>query len=351
MSAHHSAPANRRILLRRRPTGLPSAGDFELDVAALPVASAGQALVRNSFMSVDPYMRGRMNDRRSYAAPYQIGQPLEGGAIGEVIESRTPELAPGDLVESNYGWREWFVAGPQELKRIDPALGPPQAYLGALGMPGMTAYVGLLRIAELKPGERVFVSAAAGAVGSIACQIAKLMGCHVVGSAGSQRKCDYLTRELHVDAAINYKTCDDLSGALGAAFPEGIDVYFDNVGGNHLEAALDHMRLLGRIACCGMIDIYNSDAPSPGPRNIAKVIGRCLTLRGFLLPAFRDMEPAFMDDMARWIAAGKITWHETIFEGIESAPAAFLGLFTGENLGKMLVRLHGAAGTRGESKK
>jgi NADPH-dependent curcumin reductase CurA len=234
MSAQHPHPVNRRILLRRRPIGMPSPDDFALDVAALPVAGPGQVLVRNSFMSVDPYMRGRMNDRRSYAAPYQLGQPLEGGAIGEVIVSNARELAVGSLVESNYGWREWFVARPDELKRIDPSLGPPQAYLGALGMPGMTAYVGLLRVAELKPGERVFVSAAAGAVGSVACQIAKLKGCYVVGTAGSQRKCDYLLQELRIDAAINYKTCGDLSAALGGAFPEGIDVCFDNVGSGHL---------------------------------------------------------------------------------------------------------------------
>jgi NADPH-dependent curcumin reductase CurA len=335
-----SAPReNRRILLKQRPIGLPTLQDFELEAVPVPAPRDGEVLVRNLFMSVDPYMRGRMTDRRSYAAPFQIGQPLEGGAIGEVVSSRTPAFATGDYVESNLGWREWFVAAPAELRKRDLSIAPLPAWLGAMGMPGMTAWVGLLKVAELKDGERVFVSAAAGAVGSVACQIAKLKGCYVVGSAGSTLKCDYLTHDLRIDRAINYKSCGNLGDALGTAFPEGIDVYFDNVGGGHLEAALGHMRFNGRIACCGMIDLYNATAPTPGPGNLGNIIGRCLTMRGFLLPAFRALEPEFLRDMAGWVAADQITWRETIVTGIENAPAAFIGLFTGDNIGKMLVQL------------
>jgi len=330
---------NREIRLRRRPVGVPTTDDFEVAETRVLAPADGQVLVRNLYMSVDPYMRGLMVDRKSYAPPYQLGEVMTGGAVGEVKISRSPNFKPGDYVESNLGWREWALARESDLKKVDPSLGPLQSYLGVLGMPGLTAYVGLLRTAQLKDGERVFVSAAAGAVGSLACQIAKIKGCYVVGSAGSDEKCQYLTRELGVDRAINYRVTEDLNSALGELFPKGIDVYFENVGGKHLEAALNHMRLFGRIAVCGLIDQYNSAEAVRGPANFGLIIGRNVSVNGFIVPAHNDMAPQFLRDMAGWIKERKVSWRETVVEGIDNAPNAFIGLFSGENTGKMLVKL------------
>jgi NADPH-dependent curcumin reductase CurA len=292
-------------------------------------------------MSVDPYMRGRMVDRQSYVPPFQIGETLTGGAVGQVVAAG--ESAPfkvGDHVLSMAGWREWFVStGHELLQKIDPIPGLAiQSYLGALGMPGLTAYAGLLRVGALKDGERVFVSAASGAVGAIVCQIARNKGCYVVGSAGSDEKAAYL-KSLGVDQTINYKTCGDLNAAVAAAFPEGIDVYFENVGGAHLEAALNSMRKNGRIPLCGMIDMYNAVEPPPGPRNLAIAIGMDLTLRGFIVSNHYDMLADFNRDMAQWIKDGKMKWRETVVDGVANAPGAFIGLFKGDNLGKMVVRV------------
>ena len=333
-------PKSREIRLKRRPAGMPELGDFELAEITVPEPGPGQILVHNIFMSVDPYMRGRMVDRASYVPPFQVGESLSGGAVGKVaVVNANPQFQEGDYVLNFSGWREWFLTGGGELQKIDPSLAPIQAYLGAFGMPGLTAYGGLLRVGQLKDGERVFVSAASGAVGAVVCQIAKNKGCFVVGSAGSDEKCAWLEREAGIDKAINYRTAGDLSAALKRAIPEGIDVYFENVGGEHLNAALANMRLNGRIAVCGMIAQYNDTAPPPGPANIIMVIPQRLTIKGFIVTDHIDLMPDFMRDMAMWTKAGKMKWRETIVDGIEKAPEAFLGLFKGENIGKMLVRL------------
>ena len=335
-----TAQKSREIRLKRRPEGMPQPGDFELAETPVPTPKAGQVLVRNIYMSVDPYMRGRMVDRKSYVPPFQIGETLSGGAIGQVVESNgNAKFKKGDYVSNFNGWREWFVSGSEGLEKIDPGIAPLQSFLGTFGMPGMTAYAGLLRVGALKEGERVFVSAASGAVGSIVCQIAKNKGCFVVGSAGSDDKCDWLKREARVDEAINYKTCGDLTEAVRKAMPEGIDVYFENVGGAHLEAALANMRAFGRIAVCGMIEQYNATALPEGPRNFISVIPLRLTIKGFIVSDHADMLPDFLRDMGAWAKAGKLKWHETILDGIEKAPEAFIGLFKGANFGKMLVRL------------
>ncbi len=329
---------NHEIRLKSRPIGLPTPANFELAETPVPTPQAGQVLVRNSYMTVDPYMRGRMVDRKSYVPPFQIGEVLQGGAIGQVVTGNGA-FKPGDIVQSNHGWREWFVSDGKDIQKLEPAPGTHiQSYLGALGMPGLTAYAGLLRIGALKDGERVFVSAASGAVGSIVCQIAKAKGCYVVGSAGSDAKVAYL-KEIGCDRAINYKKTADLNAAVAAAFPEGIDVYFENVGGAHLEAALNNMRPFGRIPFCGMIDMYNATVPPPGPSNLALVIGLQLTIRGFIVSSHYDMLADFHRDMATWAKEGKMKWRETILDGIEHAPEAFIGLFKGDNFGKMLVRV------------
>jgi len=330
---------NHEIRLKSRPDGMPTPANFELVETPVPTAGAGQVLVRNSYMSVDPYMRGRMVDRVSYSPPFQIGETLTGGAVGQVVASNNPGFKAGDFVSNFSGWREWFVSSGGDLQKVDPSIVPIQTYLGTFGMPGLTAYAGLLRVGELKEGERVFVSAASGAVGAVVCQIAKNKGCYVVGSAGSDAKCDWLVKEARVDKAINYKTCGDLDSAVRAAFPQGIDVYFENVGGAHLVAALSNMRPNGRIPVCGMIEQYNATSLPPGPGNIIAVIPLRLTIKGFIVSDYGDMMPDFMRDMGAWVKAGKLKWRETIVDGIENAPRAFIGLFKGDNLGKMLVRV------------
>ncbi len=330
-------PKNRDIRLRRRPSGLPQPEDFELVENPIPTADRGHILVRNLFMSVDPYMRGRMSDRKSYVAPYQIGEVLQGGAVGRV-ETGNDRFAAGDHVLSQNGWREWFVSDGSDLTKIDATATPIQAYLGALGMPGLTAYAGLTRIGGLKAGDRVFVSGAAGAVGSIVLQIARAKGCEiVVGSAGSADKCAWLT-QIGASDTINYKD-EDLNEALQRTMPGGIDLYFENVGGRHLDAALAHMRENGRIVVCGLIDQYNSSEPPAGPRNLWQLLANRLTMRGFIVIDHFDLMSKFLDEMHQWIAAGKMTWRETIVEGLEKAPEALIGLFHGANTGKMLVKL------------
>ena len=330
---------SKEIHLKNRPEGLPAKSDFELAEVALPAISEGQILVQNIYMSVDPYMRGRMYDRKSYVPPFQIGQPLEGGCVGRVIESKNEGFNVGDHVLSMLGWREYYVSGGEGLTKVDPGLAPLQAYLGAAGMTGMTAYVGLLHIGELKEGQTVFVSAAAGAVGSIVCQIAKLKGCYVVGSAGSDEKVAWLVEEAGVDAAFNYKTTDDVIAEVGRHFPKGIDVYFENVGGVHLEAALEHMNPGGHIVMCGMISMYNAVSPVPGPVRMPFIIQKKLTVKGFIVMDHLDKFNSFIADMGKWAAEGKIKWKETIVDGIENAPEAFIGLFKGANFGKMIVKV------------
>jgi NADPH-dependent curcumin reductase CurA len=328
----------REIHLKSRPAGLPASENFEVASVELPAPGAGEVLVRNLWMSVDPYMRGRMYDRPSYVPPFQIGEVLQGGAIGRIETSNHPDFKPGDLVESMNGWREAFVSTAGALTKLPDEAVPPQAYLGILGMPGLTAYSGLARIGEPKPGDTVFVSGAAGAVGATVCQIAKLRGCTVVASAGTDAKLEWL-KSVGVDATVNYKTCGNLLEAVRAAAPKGIDVYFDNVGGEHLEVALELARPYARFVECGMISAYNDTEVKPGPRNIIYVVGKSIKMQGFIVMNYWDMRDQFRAEMTQWIKDGAIKWEETVETGIENAPKAFLNLFSGVNTGKMLVKL------------
>ena len=332
------AISSRECHLKSRPQGVPTHDNFEIVTVQLPDPGPGEVQVKNLWMTVDPYMRGRMNDVKSYSPPFQLGEAMQGGAIGEVTASNDPNLKPGDLVSTFFGWREAFNAPGAAVQKLDTHGLPPQAFLGAAGMPGLTAYVGLLKIAALKDGDVVFVSAAAGAVGQIVCQIAKLKGHTVIGSAGGADKVAFL-RDLGVDKAIDYKAEPDVTAALMRAAPDGIDVYFENVGGVHMEAALMAAKPFGRFALCGMISDYNNTDLGKGVRGLVMVVGKSLTLRGFIVSNHADMQAAFAQELAGWVAAGKIKSHDTVREGIENAPAAFLGLFKGENLGKMLVKL------------
>jgi NADPH-dependent curcumin reductase CurA len=329
----------REVHLVSRPQGWPAPENFTLVEVDLPDPGPGEVLVRNTFMSVDPYMRGRMNAGPSYAPPYEVGQVMHGGALGEVVVSNSPDLAVGQTVRHNNGWRDHVVAPAKAFEPVDPTAAPsPSAYLGVLGMPGLTAYVGLLDIAAFQPGEAVFVSGAAGAVGSVVGQLAKVRGAsRVVGSAGSPAKVARLL-ELGFDAAFNYKD-GPVAGQLAAAAPEGIDVYFDNVGGDHLEAAIGQLKPFGRAALCGAISQYNVSAPVPGPSNLSMAVGKRLTLRGYIVSDHVDRAAAFRADVAPAVSAGRIAMDETIVDGLENATAAFLGLLRGDNLGKMVVRL------------
>lgn len=327
---------SREIRLKHRPVGMTKPDGFEIAEVELTSPTTGQVLVRNRWMSVDPYMRGRLYDRPSYVPPFQIGEPLQGGAVGEVVESADDGFAPGDLVSSMLGWRESFVAPASALEKL-PVSDTPQVYLGVMGMPGLTAYAGLLEIGHPKPGDTVFVSGGAGAVGSVVAQIAKLKGCIVVASAGSDAKCDWL-RSVGVDHVINYKH-GNLLDQLRNAAPKGIDVYFDNVGGEHLEVAIECAKFNARLVECGMISSYNAAEPTPGPRNMILIVGKSLKLQGFIVFNFAHLRPQFLADMSGWLAAGKIQVEETVMDGLDRAPDAFLGLFAGNNTGKMLVKL------------
>ncbi|MFC7648440.1 NADP-dependent oxidoreductase [Streptosporangium lutulentum] len=330
----------REIRLASRPEGWPTPENFEPAEVELPGPGEGRILVRNLFMSVDPYMRGRMRDVKSYSPPFEVGKPLQGGAVGRVVESRSPGLAAGDLVQHGYGWREHAVLDASEARKIEEIPGLPlSVYLGVLGMPGLTAYAGLLDVAAFKEGEAVFVSGAAGAVGSLVGQIARLRGAsRVVGSAGSDEKVAYLTGKLGFDAAFNYKK-GPVHEQLAKAAPDGIDVYFDNVGGEHLEAAIGALRRYGRVALCGSISAYNATAPVPGPRNLGRAVGERLTLRGFIVGDHAERMPDMIAEVGAGLREGRITFEETVVDGLENAPAAFIDMLRGANVGKMIVRL------------
>jgi NADPH-dependent curcumin reductase CurA len=357
---------SREIRLKSRPVGMPTVDNFELVTVSVPDPAPDEVQVKNLWMSVDPYMRGRMIDRAKsgqssqrgqasrerasgevtasnstmfgWRPNFRLGDVLEGGAIGEVVISNDPGLKPGDLVSTMLGWREWFNAPVGTLQKLDTFGLLPQALLGVAGMTGLTAWVGLLRIASLKPGDVVFVSAAAGAVGSVVCQIAKLKGHTVIGSAGGVDKIAFL-KQVGVDQVIDYKTSGDLTEALLQVAPQGIDVYFENVGGEHLEAALAGANRFARFALCGMISQYNAIGLPQGPRNIMFAVGKCIRLEGFRVENHYNLLPEFQTEMSAWIHEGKVTWKETIEHGIENAPMSFLKLFKGENFGKMLVQL------------
>jgi NADPH-dependent curcumin reductase CurA len=331
--------SSREIRLAARPHGEPTPSDFDLASVELPDPADGQVLVRNVYMSVDPYMRGRMNDAKSYVPPWAIGDALDGAAVGEVVASKADGLAEGDLVQHGLGWREHAVLDAKAVRKLDPAGLSPSAFLGVLGMPGLTAYVGLLDIAGLKDGDVVFVSGAAGAVGSLVGQIAKLRGHRVIGSAGSAEKVSHLTDDLGFDAAFNYKD-GDVTELLAAAAPEGIDVYFDNVGGEHLQAALNVFNDYGRAALCGSIATYNAATPQPGPSNLFLAVGKRLTLRGFIVTDHGARMKDFIAEIAPAVREGKIQFRETVVEGgLDVAPQAFIDLLRGANTGKMVVKL------------
>ncbi|HEY5167876.1 MAG TPA: NADP-dependent oxidoreductase [Thermoleophilia bacterium] len=336
MQGPHSS---KEVHLVSRPKGEPQPGDFAVVEVAVPDPSPGEVLVHNRFLSVDPYMRGRMRDAASYTPPFALDAVMSGMAVGEVVASQSADLAAGDVVVHDLGWREYALGPAAAFRRVPVGDAPASAWLGVLGMVGLTAWVGLLEIAALKAGDVVFVSGAAGAVGSLAGQIAKLRGAaRVVGSVGTAAKVRYVCDELGFDAAFNYHD-GSVAELLAAAAPEGIDVYYDNVGGEHLEAAIGALRPHGRAALCGAISQYNSESPALGPRNLGLLIGKRLTLRGFLVGDHLESQPAFLAEVGGWLAGGRIRLAETVFDGVENAPAAFIGLMRGENLGKMLVRV------------
>ena len=322
--------------LKSRPQGLPTGDNFELQEIALPPLGEGMVRVRNLWLSVDPYMRGRMNDVKSYVPPFQLGEPMDGGAIGEVVESRADGLQPGDLVQHMGGWRDEAVVPANTAKKLPDLGAPPELFLGVLGVTGMTAYFGLLDAAAAKQGDIVFVSAAAGAVGSAVVQIAKAKGMTVIGSAGGEEKCDFV-RSLGADQVVDYKAGPILKG-LAAAAPDGIDVYFDNVGGDHLDAAFALARNNARFAICGMIEGYNAREPVSF-RFIQRIIAARIQLKGFLVFDYLPRAAEFYAEMGTWLANGTVKSRETVVEGLERMPEAFLGLFEGANVGKMLVRL------------
>jgi len=332
------------VFLKAYPSGMPAEGDFttkETDVAA---PGPGEMLCRTVWMSVDPYMRGRMRpDVKSYIPPFSLDRPLEGGAVAEVVESNLEGYAPGDyVVDFLGGWKEYYVTKGERTQKVDPSMAPLSSYLGVLGMPGLTAWSGVTQILKPKEGETVFVSGAAGAVGSVVCQLAKVKGCRVVASAGSKEKCDWLTNVAGVDVALNYKdykNAAELTKALAAAAPKGVDCYFENVGGMHLEAALNCIALGGRMAWCGMIASYNNKEPEPGPPNLINVVGRGVMIRGFIVSEYMAKVMEFAMEVAPLLAQGKIKFQESVYNGLEKAPEAFIGLFKGENFGKAVVRV------------
>jgi NADPH-dependent curcumin reductase CurA len=329
---------SREIRLASRPKGVPTAANFSLAQVELEPPQDQQVLVRNLFMSVDPYMRGRMNAGKSYVSPFEIGTALEGGAVGEVVESRAKEFKPGDAVVSNFGWRDYFIASPKELHLVSREIQPLSVYLGALGMTGMTAWAGL-NLVEVKAGDVIFVSGAAGAVGNVAGQLSKLRGCKVIGSAGSMEKVEFLREECGFDIAFDYKTGPVLE-QLNVEAPDGIDVYFDNVGGETLEAALSALRVHGRIIACGGISGYNEKKPRPGPSNLFNITTKRLTMKGLIVRDSLDRQSEFEKEVGAYLQSGKLKNKETVVEGLDQAEGAFIGLFAGKNIGKMIVKLN-----------
>jgi hypothetical protein len=332
-----SKTTSREIRLISRPKGIPTADNFTMARIELAPPQDGQVLVRNRYMSVDPYMRGRMNSGKSYVPPFELGKPLEGGAVGEVVESRAREFKSGDTVTSSFGWREYFIASPKELHPVSREIQPLSVYLGALGMTGMTAWAGL-HLVEVRAGETIFISGAAGAVGSVAGQLAKLRGCRVIGSAGSMEKVMFLREECGFDVAFDYKVGPVLE-QLNVEAPDGIDVYFDNVGGETLEAALSALRVHGRIIACGAISGYNDEKPRPGPSNLFNITTKRLTVKGLMVFDWLDRQAEFEKEVGGYFKAGKVKHKETVVKGIDKAVGAFLGLFQGQNIGKMVVEL------------
>jgi NADPH-dependent curcumin reductase CurA len=328
---------NRQIRLQRRPTGVPTPDDFAIVDVPAPVVEDGHVLRRTIYLSLDPYMRGRMNDARSYAAPVALGQVMVGGTVSQVIESRDPAFTAGDFVAGADGWQQCAASPAAGLRKLDPAIAPISTALGVLGMPGLTAYVGLIDIGQIKSGETVVVSAASGAVGSVVGQIARLKGCRAVGIAGSKEKCEYLTRELGFDAAISHRDAH-LREALPAACPDGIDVYFENVGGVVLDAVMELLNRGARIPLCGLISQYNAKPLPPGP-NLMPLLTNRARIQGFIILDHYDRFGAFLHDCSAWVRSGELRYREDIVDGLDSAPQAFIGMLDGKNFGKLLVRV------------
>lgn len=331
----------RRVVLAARPAGLPREADFRIEEASAAEPADGQVLIRTLYVSVDPYMRGRMNDGESYIPAFALGEPICGMAVGEVTASRTPHFAVGDVVEGMLPWVDVGAVGPEGLRRVDPKLAPVSSSLGVLGMPGLSAYFGLLAIGKPVAGETVLVSGAAGAVGSLAGQIAKIKGCRTIGVAGGDDKVRHLTAELGFDGAYNYKAAKDHRNELARLCPDGIDVYFDNVGGPVSDAALTLINRRARISLCGQISQYNLERGKPemGPRLLFMLIAKEARMEGWLVMSFRDQYPVALAELASWYAAGHIKLREHVTDGLENAPRAFIGMLTGENTGKALVRV------------
>ena len=331
---------NRQITLAARPVGYPKESDFKLVETPVPTPDDGQVLVKTIYLSVDPYMRGRMNQARSYAANVEFKEVMVGGVVAQVVESKHADFVSGDIVNAHIGWQEYGVSSGDGLRKIDPSIAPISTGVGILGMPGLTAYFGLLEVGDLQDGETVFVSGAAGAVGSIVGQIAKIKGCRVVGSAGTDEKIAYITDELGFDEAFNYKNVDDYHVKLAELCPDGIDVYFDNVGGKITDAVFPNLRLKGRVVICGQISQYNLENPETGPRFLWYMITKRARIEGFLVSDFADKHAEGLAHMAEWLQRGKLHYRETIAEGgIENAPAAFISMLKGGNIGKQLVKI------------
>jgi NADPH-dependent curcumin reductase CurA len=330
-------PTNRQILLVSRPSGFPTEANFKLVETPLPQPAEGQFLVRNHWLSLDPYMRGRMDAVKSYAKFVELGEVMTGGTVGEIVASRHPQFAVGEFVTGAFGWQEYALSDGTGVRRVDPQRAPLSYSLGVLGMPGVTAWMGLLDIAQPKAGETVLVSAASGAVGSVAGQLAKIRGCRAVGIAGGRAKCDYVVKELGFDACVDYKR-GALRDGLKDALPDGADVYFDNVGGETLDAALAHMRPFARITICGLISQYSATEPY-GLKNIRSILVNRIRMQGFIVSDRMQLWPQALAELGEHVAAGRIRYRESVAQGLENAPRAFLGMLRGENFGKQLVML------------
>jgi NADPH-dependent curcumin reductase CurA len=342
MTATTASPipsVNRQFVLAARPVGMPKESDFRLVEAPLPALAQGQVVLRSMFLSVDPYMRGRMTGVRTYADPVDIGQVMVGGTVGKVIQSTNPQFRVGDVVSGYWGWQEFAISDGRGLQKLDTSIAPPSTALGVLGMPGMTAYFGFLDICRPQPGETVVVSGAAGAVGSLVVQIAKIRGCRVVGVAGGDDKIAWLTGELGVDAALNYKTTQDYVARLKELCPKGIDCYFDNVGGAVTDAVLPLLNLRARISICGQISQYNAAKPEPGVRPYVFLLTKQARAEGFIITQFADRFSEGVAQMARWLTEGRLKYRETVIEGFENMPRALIGVLSGDNTGKMIVAI------------
>lgn len=333
---------NRRIVLAARPVGAPRESDFRLEEAPRPSARAGEMVCRTIWLSLDPYMRGRMSDAPSYAPSVALGGLMVGGTVGRVVESRLRGFAVGDYVVGYGGWQDYWTSDGRGVRKLDPESAPLSTALGVLGMPGMTAYVGLGVIGQPKEGETVVVAAASGAVGSVVGQIAKLRGCRAVGIAGGPEKCRYVVEELGFDTCVDHRAGDFIE-TLRAACPKGVDIYFENVGGRVFEAVFPLLNEFARIPVCGLIAHYNATSPPPGPDTLPRVmravLTKRLTFRGFLVFDFHDLEPDFLKEVGRWVRDGVVRYREDVIEGLENAPRGFIGLLEGRNFGKLLVRV------------